>query len=138
MASNPALLFSTCIAVRWGDMDSYGHVNNSVYLRYLEEVRLQWFKLVGVQIGPNVPSPVVLQIQHTYLKPVIHPATVRLELIHADAGRTSLTLHHRLFIEGDVQACGEGYCKLVWLDPTTGRSSPLPECLRALARSPQS
>src|SRR5437867_12791959 len=27
------------IRIRWRDMDAYGHVNNAVYLNYLEEVR---------------------------------------------------------------------------------------------------
>ena len=27
------------ITVRWSDMDAYGHVNNGVYLNYLEEAR---------------------------------------------------------------------------------------------------
>ena len=30
------------IEVRWRDVDAYGHVNNAVYLTYLEEVRDEW------------------------------------------------------------------------------------------------
>jgi acyl-CoA thioester hydrolase len=30
------------IAIRWRDMDAYGHVNNAVYLTYLEEARDEW------------------------------------------------------------------------------------------------
>src|SRR5690606_7056207 len=30
------------IEIRWRDMDAYGHVNNAVYLTYLEEVRDEW------------------------------------------------------------------------------------------------
>jgi acyl-CoA thioester hydrolase len=30
------------IAIRWRDMDAYGHVNNAVYLTYLEEARDAW------------------------------------------------------------------------------------------------
>ena len=29
--------------IRWSDVDSYGHVNNAVYLNYLEEARDRWF-----------------------------------------------------------------------------------------------
>lgn len=29
--------------IRWRDVDSYQHVNNAVYLTYLEEVRDEWF-----------------------------------------------------------------------------------------------
>lgn len=33
------LLHTATIPVRWGDMDSYGHVNNILYMQYLEEAR---------------------------------------------------------------------------------------------------
>jgi acyl-CoA thioester hydrolase len=34
------------IAIRWRDMDAYGHVNNAVYLTYLEECRDAWAQSV--------------------------------------------------------------------------------------------
>ena len=34
------------IAIRWRDMDAYGHVNNAVYLNYLEECRDAWAQQV--------------------------------------------------------------------------------------------
>lgn len=30
------------VELRWRDMDAYGHVNNAVYLNYLEEARDAW------------------------------------------------------------------------------------------------
>lgn len=38
-AATPAPTFSRQVATRWSDMDAYGHVNNAVYLTYLEEAR---------------------------------------------------------------------------------------------------
>ena len=34
------LVFRREIPIRWGDMDAMGHVNNTVYFRYLEETRI--------------------------------------------------------------------------------------------------
>jgi acyl-CoA thioester hydrolase len=34
------------IEIRWRDMDAYGHVNNAVYLTYLEECRDAWAQSV--------------------------------------------------------------------------------------------
>jgi len=34
------------IGIRWRDMDAYGHVNNAVYLTYLEECRDAWAQSV--------------------------------------------------------------------------------------------
>lgn len=32
-------MFEVTVHIRWRDMDNYGHVNNAVYLNYLEECR---------------------------------------------------------------------------------------------------
>ncbi len=47
------------LPVQWGDMDAFGHVNNTVYFKYFETARLAYFNQVGVmedmqaeQLGP--------------------------------------------------------------------------------------
>jgi acyl-CoA thioester hydrolase len=35
-------VFEKRIAIRWRDLDSLGHVNNAVYLTYLEEALTEW------------------------------------------------------------------------------------------------
>lgn len=131
--TDKALLHTAHIPVRWGDMDSYGHVNNILYMQYLEEARVAWFELAGVPMS-NVPfGPVVLQTQHTYLKPVVHPATVVVELRAGALGRSSLVIEHRLStLEDPHTLYGEGYCKLVWIDHASNRSVTLPDHVRAL------
>ncbi|MGQ7958076.1 acyl-CoA thioesterase [Pseudomonas sp. SP16.1] len=131
--SNKTLLHTAHIAVRWGDMDSYGHVNNILYMQYLEEARIAWLERAGVAMTNAPLGPVVLQTLHTYLKPVVHPATVVVELFAGTLGRSSLVLEHRLSTLEDPHAIyGEGYCKLVWIEHASGRSVPLPQHVRAL------
>jgi acyl-CoA thioester hydrolase len=48
-------MLSTQITVRWGDMDSYGHVNNVYFVRYLEDTR---FALFTPPLGSLAPSDV--------------------------------------------------------------------------------
>jgi acyl-CoA thioester hydrolase len=90
------LLHTAHIPVRWGDMDNYGHVNNTVYLEYVQEARVDWFASVGIDIDHAPQGPVVLQTLHTYLKPVVHPATLIVELYAGAVGRSSLVVEHRL------------------------------------------
>ena len=47
------------LPVQWGEMDAFGHVNNTVYFKYFETARLAYFNAVGVmqdmrddQLGP--------------------------------------------------------------------------------------
>ena len=41
------LVFEMRFPVRWGDMDAMGHVNNTVYFRYLETARIEWMVSVS-------------------------------------------------------------------------------------------
>ncbi len=39
--------------MRWGDMDAYGHLNNTIYFRYFEEVRIKYMASVGFATGSS-------------------------------------------------------------------------------------
>jgi acyl-CoA thioester hydrolase len=42
------LVHEVVMPLRWGDMDAMGHINNTLYFRYMEVCRLDWvFKLCG-------------------------------------------------------------------------------------------
>ena len=70
-------------AMRWGDMDAYGHVNNVVYLSYLEEARVDMLFTLGSDQGTKAMSDGVLVAKHEieYKRPLIyHPRGVDIEL----------------------------------------------------------
>ncbi|HEY7478837.1 MAG TPA: thioesterase family protein [Actinomycetota bacterium] len=49
-------MFTQTVHIRWRDVDAYGHVNNAVYLTYLEECRDRWAKQV---LGPTFDFVIV-------------------------------------------------------------------------------
>ncbi|MCY1282523.1 Thioesterase-like superfamily protein [compost metagenome] len=125
------LLFTARIPVRWGDMDSRQHVNNTTYIQYMEEARVLWFRSLGLEFVET--GPLVMQNMHTYLKAVVHPATVIVELYAGSVGRSSLTVEHRMITAEDPDTLyGEGHCKMVWVDYQANRSIPVPDSMRAL------
>jgi acyl-CoA thioester hydrolase len=68
--------------MRWGDMDAQGHVNNAVYLDYLQEARVD-FLLTGPPALANMLTAGVLVVSHQveYLAPVVfgvRPLTIEL------------------------------------------------------------
>ncbi|MEV0845735.1 thioesterase family protein [Streptomyces sp. NPDC049954] len=67
--------------LRWADMDAFGHVNNVVFLRYLEEARIDFmFRLKPEGDGPSFSGgSVVARHEIDYLRPLVHrhaPVTV--------------------------------------------------------------
>jgi acyl-CoA thioester hydrolase len=49
-------MYEQAVHIRWRDVDNYGHVNNAVYLTYLEECRDRWAKQV---LGPRFDFVIV-------------------------------------------------------------------------------
>ena len=126
-------LFVASVNVRWRDMDAFNHVNNSVYLTYLEEARLQWLQHLAIRIADD-SAPVLAASNLQYLRPIEWPASLRIELRCARLGNSSITLAHRIIEADDADAvyC-EGEVVMVWIDPSAGKSVPLPEAIRSAA-----
>ncbi len=117
--------------VRWRDLDAFNHVNNSKYLSYLEEARLQWMLGVPGQGMDDQVAPVVAAAQLNYRRPITWPAQVVIELFVERLGNSSLTVGHRIVDAqvADVLFC-DGHVVLVWIDRESGRSARLPESVR--------
>lgn len=128
-----APLYTTRIPVRWGDMDALGHVNNTAYLIYVEQARIECLeRLPGSPWpGTDAEGPLLVSVEMTYRKPVRYPATVRVEVQADGVGRTSFALLNRLTVEGDTATLyAEARTVLVWVDHATGRPTPVPPAMR--------
>ncbi|MGH8063073.1 MAG: acyl-CoA thioesterase [Pseudoxanthomonas sp.] len=126
------LIARVTLGVRWGDMDSFNHVNNAVYLRYLEEARVQWLAgIAGVSLTDRI-APVLAASQVNYRKPIEWPTEIVVELFVEKLGNSSLTMGHRMLASGDSTVLySDGSVVMVWVDTQTGKSVALPEAVRA-------
>lgn len=85
--------------MRWSDMDAFGHVNNVVFLRYLEEARVDFmFRLApGEGSASFTGGSVIARHEIDYLRPLVHrhePVTV--ETWVTKVGAASLTLAYEV------------------------------------------
>lgn len=125
------LQLTSRIPVRWGDMDAYGHVNNTIYFRYCEQTRVEWLEQAGSLVHPDNPvAPVIINASCTFLIPINYPATVIVRMYAGEPGRSSVMTWYELSVEGDDRIYAEGASKVVWTDPRTGKSVPLPDEIR--------
>ena len=128
----PAPLFVAELAARWRDLDAFNHVNNSNYLTYLEEARLQWLSHVpGPWFGEH-SMPVMAAVQLNYRRPIEWPAQLHVQLYCERIGNSSMTIAHRIVDAADAGTlyC-DGHVVMVWMDPATGKPVPLPTSVRA-------
>ncbi|TXH69882.1 MAG: acyl-CoA thioesterase [Thiothrix sp.] len=128
-AAKRRLVYSCTLAVRWGDMDAFGHVNNAMYLRYLEEARVQMLvAMLGNQITEGDFATVVINVGCTFLKPITYPDSVRIDCYAGEMGRSSFMTWYEVFaLSEPEQIASEGYAKVVWMDRRSGKSASLPE-----------
>ncbi|MFD5898065.1 MULTISPECIES: acyl-CoA thioesterase [unclassified Streptomyces] len=91
--------------LRWSDMDAFGHVNNVVFIRYLEEARIDFM----FRLAPGGGSPsfsggsVVARHEIDYKLPLVHrhePVTV--ELWVTEIGAAKLTIAYEIKDEDQV------------------------------------
>jgi acyl-CoA thioester hydrolase len=118
------------IDIRWRDIDAYGHVNNAVYLNYLEEARDAWVQKI---LGPVahtwdfVLARVAIDFR-SELKQDDGAVLVRCSL--DSLGRSSVrTREQVLKLDGSISA--EAASVIVARDPGTGRSRALADVERA-------
>lgn len=119
------------IPIRWGDIDAYGHVNNTIYFRYMEQARCEWLEALGYKVAPEGHAPVIINAACTFLVPMTYPGTVEVRLFAGHVGRSSVETYYELRIVGEDTLYSEGASKIVWMDTATGKSVPIPDELRA-------
>jgi acyl-CoA thioester hydrolase len=93
------------VAVRWSDMDAYGHVNNARFLTLYEEARVAMF-FVGARaqgLTSFEDGIVVARQEIDYLRPVDYGEPVRIELWISELRAASFAVSYELF-DGDVLA----------------------------------
>jgi len=131
-SSTPTLLYTAPISVRWRDLDAFSHVNNSTYLTYLEEARVQWLQHLPGSWSDEHAVPVMAASTLNYRLPIEWPGEVHVELYAARLGNSSITIAHRIVdtADGNTLYC-DGNVVMVWMDPATGKSVPLPQVIRA-------
>lgn len=113
--------------IEWGDMDALGHVNNGKYFDYFQEARILALQAMGCNLLQPA-GPILFNIGCTFLKPVLYPACITIEVSIHSPGRASFTMDYDL--SQNQIAMAEGSSKIVWVDYQQGKSQPLPQIIR--------
>jgi acyl-CoA thioester hydrolase len=118
------------IEIRWRDMDAYGHVNNAVYLTYLEEARDEWLERA---LGPEGDAwdYVLARVEIDFRRELTQADDRLVARCRLDSlGTASLRTREELVtLEGEVAA--EAQAVLVARDRETRRARPLTDGERA-------
>ncbi|WP_255532573.1 thioesterase family protein [Polynucleobacter sp. UK-Kesae-W10] len=114
--------------IRWGDMDAYGHVNNTIYFRYMEQARVEWITSLGYQVAPGRNSMLMMNGFCNFYKQLSYPGELILKTSIGAIGRTSMDVYTSMALTTHPETeAAIGGATMVWVDLTTNKSAPWPD-----------
>jgi acyl-CoA thioester hydrolase len=130
------------IPIRWGDMDAMGHVNNTVYFRFMEQARISWFRALVPERDAWVSTGIVIaNATCNYKRAMTYPGTVEVRLYVGKPGGSSVATHYELrVINGDTRdpvPYADGAALVVFVDMKQQKSKRIPEGIRERLLSAQ-
>ena len=127
---NPKAYFEHLRDVAEGDIDELGHVNNAVYLRYVEAcgrahsdglgLTLEVFREHGV-------VPVIRKHEITYHRPATLGDRLLISTQVAKIGGPRAVRHNQVRLAEDETLLVDAVTEWVWLDPESGRPKRVPQ-----------
>ncbi|HET8747933.1 MAG TPA: thioesterase family protein [Ramlibacter sp.] len=127
------LVHTARMAIRWGDMDAMGHVNNTLYFRYLEVARIDWFQRIGCNVNPQGEGPLIVNAFCNFYKQLEYPGDITVKMYASDPGRSSFESWATIERDDDPGTVyAAGGATTVWVDFPKQKSVPMPEWFREL------
>jgi acyl-CoA thioester hydrolase len=119
------------IPIRWGDMDAMGHVNNTVYFRYMEQTRISWFDaLVPAAEAWKDTGIVIANASCNFKRALGYPGTVEVRLAIDPPGGSSVGTFYELRMGDTLYA--DGAAVVVFIDMKSQKPIRIPEGIRSL------
>lgn len=106
------------LPIQWGDQDSFAHVNNTVYFRWIESSRIEYGNRLGFaeMMERSRISPILAATSCNYRRQLIYPDTVDVGTRITKIGRTSMVMEHRIVSRNLRAVAAEGESTLVLFD----------------------
>jgi acyl-CoA thioester hydrolase len=135
--ANAIEVFRIELPLRWGDMDAMGHLNNTMYFRFMEQARISWFEAMGFLPDSKGDGPVIINAGCTFIKQMEYPGTVLVRKFVGQIGTSSFDTYSLLSMnETPERVDAEGCGRVVWVNFPAQKSVPLPAEVRAKISKP--
>jgi len=133
-SSSRKLVHIERIVIRWGDMDAMGHVNNTVYFRYMEQARISWFDaLVPEEQAWSSTGIVIANASCNFKRAITYPGTVEVKVYTDPPGGSSVGTHYEMRVDDELYA--DGAAMVVFIDMKRQKATRIPESIRLRLQS---
>ena len=117
------------LKTRWKDIDSFGHVNNAVFLTYIEDARIMYFKRWNVTEKKR--SLIVASIKIDYLRQIEHPSDLIVGQKISRIGNSSFDIQSAIFLNNDPKPAANSVVSCVCFDYQQSKSVPVYDEIKA-------
>ncbi len=118
------------VEVRFRDLDALGHVNNAVFLTYLESARLAyWLEITG-RSGLSALDMMLARAEVDFRSPVTLGERLTVRVRCASMRRSSFVLEFEIVESVSGRLVAEARKVLVYFDHEARESAPLPGWIR--------
>jgi acyl-CoA thioester hydrolase len=120
------------IPVAWGEMDSFQHVNNTVYFRYFESARIRYSEKLGLYKHKDETGigPILGSTSCKYRLPLTYPDTVSVGTKITDIAEDRFTMKYVIVSHKHQKVAAEGDGVVVMYDYREGKKTAIPEEIR--------
>jgi acyl-CoA thioester hydrolase len=126
-------LHSHKVEVRFRDCDPLGHVNNAVYLTYLEQARLFYWKSLwgfGEERSRSSPGVILARAEIDFRLPAHYGQTLEVRVDLAAVGKTSFTYDYEI-VDEQERVVASARTVQVMYDYDAARPVPIPADIRS-------
>lgn len=123
----------TVMQTRWGDNDSYQHMNNVVYYAFFDSAVNRHLIEKGVlDIARSEVVGLVIETQCTFFSSIGFPDDVAVGMKVVHLGRSSVRYEIALFRNDEEVAAAVGHFVHVYVDRQTNQPVEIPGAVRAV------
>ena len=121
------------LPVLWGDQDAFGHVNNTIPIRWFESARIAYIETPEIAdlLQREKVGPILAAIACNYRRQIKYPDTVLVGARVTRLGRSSLTMAHAVWSQSQQALAADGESTIVIFDYAAQRPVRISEAMRA-------
>lgn len=110
-------------------MDAFQHVNNTVYFRYFEDVRIEYFERVGINASKAQHNlgPIIAKTECSFKLPLKFPDKIQIATKVAILSEKKFNMDYVIFSETHQAIAAEGSALVVFYDYNQGKSCVIPD-----------
>ena len=132
--SNPLSEFPVVVTLplQWGDQDAFGHVNNTVPIRWFESARVAYLEqsVMSQMMQAGGLGPILASVTCNYRRQLHYPDRVSIGARIAKIGRSSMIMEHVVYSEKLDAVAADGTSTVVVFDYETNRPTRIPDEIR--------